>query len=120
MFVLLVDVLRAAPLTGRAAPGKIEVPRRGRGGLGLNQDTLKKLRERIRRGYPKCEVCGIDIPLGRLECIPDTNTCVKHSKEAGYVGVNVFAHKTAPEVQMVKRDQEESVRQLWRAYHRKR
>ena len=81
---------------------------------------IEKLKRRLADGYPRCEHCKIPIPFGRLELLPDTTTCVKHSTEAGYVGVNIFAHKTAPEVMMVKGDNEESVRQMWRAYHRKR
>ena len=86
----------------------------------MSKSKAQQLKERLSRGWPKCDECDIPIPLGRLECIPDTTTCVKHSREAGYVGVNVFAHKTAPEVAMVKGNNEESVRQLWRGYRRSR
>lgn len=70
--------------------------------------------------WPKCDTCNKYIPLIRLECIPDATTCVQHSREAGYVGVNVFAHKTAPEVVKVKGDNDEGLRRLWRGYHRSR
>jgi hypothetical protein len=71
-------------------------------------------------GKKKCDTCDKPIPSERLEALPETTTCVKHSREAGYIGVNIFAHKTAPELGMVKGDREESVRQLWRAYNRGR
>lgn len=86
----------------------------------MSKTSRKQFAERIRNGWPQCDTCDQPIPFERLECIPDTTTCVKHSREAGYIGVNVFAHKTAPEVAMVKGDQTESVRQLWRGYNRGR
>jgi hypothetical protein len=79
------------------------------------------LAERLERdGWPTCDTCEKVIPLERLEAVPHTTTCVKHSREAGYVGVMNYAHKTAGEVAMVKSDNKEAVRQLWRGYHRGR
>lgn len=86
----------------------------------MEKTKEQKLAERFQDGWPVCDTCDEPIPFARLECLPDTTTCVKHSREAGYIGVNVFAHKTAPEVAMVKGDREESVRQLWRGYNRGR
>lgn len=71
-------------------------------------------------GWPACDTCKQMIPMERLEILPHTTTCVKHSREAGYVGVQVFSHKTAPEVAKVKADNKEAVRQLWRGYNRSR
>lgn len=67
-----------------------------------------------------CDTCKQLIPLERLEALPHITTCVKHSRESAYVGVNVFAHKTAPQVAYVKSDNKEAVRQLWRGYNRSR
>lgn len=82
------------------------------------EDT--KLTERLDQGWPKCEECEILIPLGRLEALPDTKTCVNHSKESAYVGVPNYRHKTAPEIAIVKGDDKEALRRLWRGYHRGR
>lgn len=87
----------------------------------MDSEKRQKLKARLQRpGWPSCDTCGKKILYSRLETLPETTTCVKHSREAGYVGVNVYAHKTAPVVAMVKGDREESVRQLWNGYNRKR
>lgn len=86
----------------------------------------QKLLERLKNGYPSCEVCKMPILFARLEALPDTNTCANHSKEGRYVGVPLFSHKTAPTVAMVKEDKTaddgvgESVRILMRGYKRGR
>lgn len=87
----------------------------------MKTTTQNPLTERLNReGWPKCDTCEQRIPLQRLEALPNTTTCVEHSREAGYVGVMNYGHKTAGEVAMVKGDNEEAVRQLWRGYHRSR
>lgn len=78
------------------------------------------LADRFEEGWPLCDNCEKPIDLDRLRAMPDTVTCAEHSTEAGYVGVMNYAHKTAGEVAMVKSDNEEAVRQLWRGYHRGR
>lgn len=86
----------------------------------------QKLLARISQGWPTCEACNAPILFSRLEALPDTNTCAKHSKEGKYVGVPLFSHKTAPTVAMVKEDKSapdgkgESVRMLLRGYRRGR
>jgi len=66
----------------------------------------------------QCKICHIEIPFDRLEVLPYTDTCVKHSEERAYVGVLEFSHKTAP--YLVKTKSEESERRMWRAYRRSR
>ena len=84
------------------------------------------LAARLRRGWPLCNKCGDIIPFSRLESLPNTETCVVHSDEGRYIGVPVYAHKTAPELGKVKLDPSaddglgESARQLLRGYHRGR
>jgi hypothetical protein len=70
----------------------------------------------------KCEVCGEEIPAGRLEALPDTRTCVKHSTVKGYVGymVSDFSKGTAPALVMVDPDDEEAMRRAKRANRRNR
>jgi len=91
----------------------------------MNEEQRKTLLARIRKGWPECEVCNAPILLGRLEAIPETTRCAKHSNEGRYIGVPNFSHKTAPEVSKVKMDPDvpgggESVRQLMRGYRRGR
>lgn len=68
----------------------------------------------------RCKTCDEEIPQARLECIPDTETCVKHSTVKGYLGVLEFGHKTGGYVVKVDPSNEEGVRRMWRAYHRSR
>ncbi|MCP8615776.1 yteA family sporulation protein [Salirhabdus salicampi] len=56
--------------------------------IALNEHTEDELRsinnalEAIDKGtYGKCEVCGKDIPLERLEAMPTTTYCVEHTPE---------------------------------------
>lgn len=82
--------------------------------------------DRILAGDDKCDVCGCLIAAGRLVSLPNVRTCVKHSQEGRYIGVPLYAHKTAATVAMVKSDPTaadglgESVRQLMNGYRRKR
>lgn len=86
----------------------------------MTKAEQQELANRLQDGDILCETCNKPIPYERLEALPKTTTCVEHSREAGYVGVMNYAHKTAGEVAMVKSDNEEAVRQLWRGYHRGR
>jgi hypothetical protein len=67
----------------------------------------------------RCETCEVEIPQERLECIPDTTTCVKHSKVQGYVGQMAFPHKTGSFLVKVRPDENaEGVRRMRRdPYH---
>ena len=46
-----------------------------------NEHKLAKLEESLknidRPGFGKCELCGCDIPVGRLMAIPECTLCVK-------------------------------------------
>lgn len=92
----------------------------------MKLNIRQKLLLRIADGWPTCEVCKEYILFARLEALPDTTTCEKHSKEGKYIGVPLFSHKTAPTVAMVKEDKSapdgkgEAVRMLMRGYKRGR
>ncbi|QOR65987.1 TraR/DksA C4-type zinc finger protein [Cytobacillus suaedae] len=56
--------------------------------LALNEHASRELKdvyialEKIEDGsYGKCEICGIDIPLERLEVLPTTTYCKEHSPD---------------------------------------
>jgi hypothetical protein len=69
----------------------------------------------------QCKVCKIEIPKERLEVLPHTETCVKHSTEQAYVGVMDFPHKTGSSLVKVKPSSDpEAYRRMMRAYHRSR
>ena len=62
--------------------------------IALNEHTREELTDidhalqAIDNGtYGKCEVCGVDIPLDRLDAIPTATTCKEHSPEQ-YVSHN--------------------------------
>jgi len=82
--------------------------------------------DRILAGDDKCDECGVLLAVGRMQSIPGVRFCVNHSKEGRYIGVPLYAHKTAASVAMVKADPTaadglgESVRQLMNGYKRKR
>jgi hypothetical protein len=93
----------------------------------MTDDVRKRILARINPGpWPTCKVCSSTILLGRLESLPDTDVCAKHSQEKAYIGVPNYAHKTAATIAMVKPDPEaddglgESVRILMDTYRRKR
>lgn len=92
----------------------------------MTADERKLLIRRLNDGWPQCEVCDAVIPYGRLESLPATTRCVNHSNEGKYIGVPLYAHKTACTVAMVKTDPTaddglgESVHQLMRGYMRSR
>ena len=37
----------------------------------------------------ECEICGEKIPQARIDALPHTTRCVKHSSEKGKIGVIV-------------------------------
>ena len=90
------------------------------------RDARQQAADRILAGDDKCDECGRLIPAGRLVSIPGVRYCTAHSKEGRYIGVPLYAHKTAATVAMVKSDPTaadgmgESVRQLMNGYRRKR
>jgi YteA family regulatory protein len=56
--------------------------------IALNEHTEEELTDidralqAVKNGtYGKCEVCGVDIPLERLDAIPTATTCVEHAPE---------------------------------------
>ncbi len=50
--------------------------------LGDNAEEIKKALQAMVDGtYGKCVVCGEDIPLGRLEAMPQALTCVEHAEQ---------------------------------------
>jgi hypothetical protein len=67
-----------------------------------------------------CRVCGTKIPKARLEALPNTETCVKHSTVKPYVGFQVFPHKTGGECVLIDPNNEESMRLAQRAHLRER
>jgi hypothetical protein len=67
-----------------------------------------------------CKVCSIEIPAERLEILPHTTTCVKHSVEPKNKAFMVYGHKTGGEVVVVNGSNKEAIRQAERAYARAR
>ena len=67
-----------------------------------------------------CESCGKKIPRERLECVPETTTCVGCSKVPVYRGFMEYGHKTAGFLVMLPNDDDESVRRAERAFRRAR
>lgn len=71
----------------------------------------------------QCVTCGCVIPEGRVKALPNTRTCVAHSNVQAYVGMNVYSHKTAPELALIDPNSEnalEVMRQAERANVRAR
>lgn len=72
-----------------------------------------------------CKVCNQEIPLARLNILPNTELCVKCSEKFGpkpYRGFMVTSHSkgTAPVLVTVDPDDTEAMRRAERAYHRSR
>ena len=67
-----------------------------------------------------CFDCGCEIPLYRLEMMPDTDYCIKCSDKNSepIVARLIYSHKTAGEVFIAKGS--ENVRRLDREYFRNR
>ena len=68
----------------------------------------------------QCEKCGTEIPAERLECLPNTKTCVECSTVKKVVGFMVFDHKTGGTPILVNPDDKETLRQAQRANRRAR
>jgi hypothetical protein len=52
-----------------------------------------------------CTYCGIEIPVARLEAIPETTTCVEHSSVQPYKAIISGTTKNKQfDVQVVKAD----------------
>lgn len=56
--------------------------------IALNEHTEEELKDidralqAVEKGtYGKCEVCGVAIPLERLDALPTATTCIEHSPE---------------------------------------
>jgi hypothetical protein len=67
-----------------------------------------------------CVTCGEGIPPERLEILPHAETCVRCSTEPRAVGFQIYAHKTAGEVFILRGDDTEGIRQARAVYERKR
>jgi hypothetical protein len=67
-----------------------------------------------------CKVCGVRIHPERIEIIPNTQTCTKHSSATARVGFMDYSHKTAPQLVMVNSDDKEGMRRAINVYRRKR
>lgn len=70
----------------------------------------------------KCLNCGNEIPVERLEAVPDTKYCVKCTdiyapKPKAFM---VYGHKTAPELIIIDSRNREAIRQADRANNRSR
>lgn len=67
-----------------------------------------------------CSKCGVEIPAERLEILPDTTTCVKHSREKRKIAFNVYDHKTAPSLIIISGEDREAIRLARRVHRRAR
>jgi len=56
-----------------------------------------------------CIECNKKIPRARLDALPETQTCVRCSKEEKRIGITIW-DKTTPELIMVNGDE---ARRLW-------
>lgn len=60
-----------------------------------------------------CKVCGNKIPEKRLEILPDTRTCVKHSNAERVAGFRIISGKTTySELQIVSQETAEHLNKL--------
>jgi len=67
-----------------------------------------------------CEICGIRIPIERLEAVPGTVRCVKHSDASKCLCLMDYSHKTAPSLVVIDSRDKEAVRLARRAFNRSR
>lgn len=67
-----------------------------------------------------CKYCNQVIPAERLEALPSTETCVKHSDVVKNKAFMVFGHKTGGQVTIVNGANKEAIRQAERANRRAR
>jgi hypothetical protein len=91
--------------------------------LSLTQDREVAHTEKVPPPERYCAVCKELIPPERLEILPGAMTCVQHSQTKGYLGVGVFSHKTASELNLIDpnaSNAEEVARQVDRAVRRAR
>jgi hypothetical protein len=54
-----------------------------------------------------CEICGVEIPAERLECLPETRLCVDHSRMIAKYGGEftlTFAHTNLAKTGSIKRN----------------
>lgn len=65
-----------------------------------------------------CEICNEPIPPERLDAIPGTTRCVKHSGTVKRMGLMDYSHKTAPSLVVIDPMDREAVRLARRAFHR--
>lgn len=71
----------------------------------------------------KCKSCGCEIPAERLEVLPHTEYCVRHSQERANLVYMVQDHKTAAYAVVIDANgpgAAERVRQARRAHRRGR
>lgn len=67
-----------------------------------------------------CIHCDSEIPLARIEVLPNTQTCVSCSTETKRVGFMDWGHKTAPELVIVDSNDKENMRRASRINSRSR
>jgi hypothetical protein len=67
-----------------------------------------------------CTRCKCVIPQERLDILPTTKTCVQCSTVSGYLGLNVYDHKTAPRLVFVDGSDKEGIETLKRFANRAR
>jgi len=67
-----------------------------------------------------CEICQEPIPQERLEAIPGTTRCVRHSGTIKRMGLMDYCHKTAPSLVVLDPENKEAVRLARRAFNRSR
>lgn len=63
----------------------------------------------------KCSECGQTIPKARLECLPETTTCIKCSKVEPILGENI-CDDTSTEILFVNQvENQKSIRTIRKA-----
>lgn len=67
-----------------------------------------------------CIYCGAEIGAGRLEVLPDTETCVSCSTEQKNVCVPAYAHKTGGSIVILDSRDKEGIRLARNQYRRTR
>lgn len=68
----------------------------------------------------KCEICREEIDPERLEALPNTTRCAKHSNAVKQTCFMDFSHKTAPALVVIDTNNREELRLATRAYRRSR
>ena len=67
-----------------------------------------------------CVRCKTNIPVARIEVLPDTQTCVGCSGVQKYLGAMVYDHKTAGRLEFVRPENKQALRTLTRFVNRGR